>query len=316
MLIWIYINLKILMIIKKFIDKINNKKGDNMLNNYEYGFQYSRRELVTIDSSFKYCNDELSGNIYNDFDNLYSNERYVDSFRVVSPLNRSYEENINEIKRNSDICLLKIGNSYKIENGRHRIIYLLKNRKEEKIPVLLTRVFEDKESNIIFKYLKEVYNAVIYKNNLLNDEFDLLININGIAYNIKNKEELILFCDNLRKDKPNDSFDKVNFNVLGNSDDLSKYKNLIFNKYLEIGSSVLIGNFTDLIKYFDNVNNLYYDAFNIMQSDYQDSLVYGYDFRKNYEDRIKKEEEMKRQFEMWDQIMGSGPENNKRRKNR
>lgn len=289
------------------------EKYDELVVLKDVGFQYSRRELVTIDSSFKYCNGELTGNVYKDFDNLYNPERYVDSFRVISPLKNSYEDNINNIKRNSDICLLKVGNSYKIENGRHRIMYILKYGMEEKIPVLLTRLIEDKESDIIFKYLKEAFNANIYKNNLLNDEVNLLISINGIAYNIRNKEELKLFYNNLKNGKSIDNFGKINFNLVGNKDDIYRYSKLIFNKYLEIGNELLTSNFTDLVKYFGQINNLYYGAFKIMQSDYQDSLVYEYDFKENYVYRLTKKEEMKRKIEIWDQIMENVSENVKKR---
>lgn len=266
----------------------------------EVGFCYSRREALTIDSSFIYYHEELSGDVLKDFNNLYHGERYISPFSNLNPLKNSYKENIESIKKNSDISLFKKGNVYEIENGRHRLMYILKNGMKETIPVRITKRFESKKVNIILKYLKDSYNIKIYKNNLLNDEVNILINISGNCYVIENEEELIKFYHDFKDKKFNDNILKIPFDSeIDNID----YKELIFTKYLEVGEDILLGNFTDLYKYFDNINNLYYRAFTILQSEYQDSLIYGYDFKESYLNRKKRNIEMSKLFEKWDEIM-------------
>jgi len=267
----------------------------------EVGFYYKRRELVPINSSLIYYHDELSGDVSFDFDKLYSSERYTDSFSNLNPLKNSYQDNIRDIKNNSDISLFKKGNVYEIENGRHRIMYILKNGKEEKIPVYLTRRFENKKVNIILKYLKDFYDIDVYKNNLLNDEINILINLYGKCYVIENEDDLIRFFNDFKDNKFNMSDSKIPFNIENDNVD---YKDLIFNKYLEIGEDVLLGNFTDLCKYFDNINNLYYQAFMRLQSEYQDSLIYGYDFKESYINKKNRVIEMNKKLDDWQEIMG------------
>lgn len=273
----------------------------------EVGFCYKRRELVTINSSFVYYHDELNGNISDDFNVLYSGERYTNQFSNLSPLKNSYEDNIIDIKRNSDIALFKKGNVYEIENGRHRILYILKNGKEEKIPVFMTKRFESKKVNIILKYFKDGYNIDVYKNNLLNDEVNILINIFGNCYVIENEEDLIKFYHNFKDNNFDKDTLKIPFDA--KKEDID-YKDLIFNKYLEVGEDILLGNFTDLCKYFDNVNNLYYQAFVVLQSEYQDSLVYGYDFKESYINKKNRVIEMNKKLDNWQEVMGD----NKRKK--
>lgn len=288
---------------EKVLEKYNSFRGLREFD--EVGFSYSRRELVTIASSFMYYNDELAMEVDKDFVYLYNKDRYTNSLSSLNPLGRSYEENISDIKGSSDISLFKKGKVYEIENGRHRILYILKNKKIEQIPVMVTRRFEDKEINIILTDLINNYNVSVYKNNILNDEVNLLVKLNGIAYVISNKEELVLLYNKIKNDEEFVEFNKISFDIANDNID---YKELIFSKYLELGSDVLTNDFTDLSRFFDSINNLYYNAFVLLQQEYQDSLVYGYDLKEHYEE-IKNEIIRKNAlFSQWDIVMGSNPQ--------
>ena len=250
----------------------------------EIAFTYDRIEPITIDASFIYYNATLSGNIDEDYIQLYQDERYHKNKQ--SPLNKTYEENIKEIKRSSDIILRKLGNIYELCNGRHRIIYILKQRESVTIYVKMIRRFEDQETNIILNILKNKYNIIIYKNNIFNDEQNLVIIFNGTLYEIKNKKELKEFYNNLENNKPNISYKKTEFDILdktNTSKTMNKYQNIIFKKYLEFGDIIITSNYTDVLKYFPEGNNqIFYDAFNLLQKEYQESLVFQYDFNKRY----------------------------------
>jgi len=254
----------------------------------EVGFVYTRLEIVTIDSSFTYYHPQLTGNVNEDYYRMYHDERYKNK---PSSLDNSYEDNINKIKKGNDIRLTKYGNVYDIENGRHRILYILKNGKLETIPVWVHRRIEDKEFNQILISLKKDYHIRVYKNNLLNDEPNILILLNNFVYEIKNKTDLKEFYDNLKQGKSNDNFFAIKFDELVCLDDeeqISKYKELIYKKYVELGDYILIGNFTDIINCFEGVNYAYlYMAFNLMQSEYQKSKVFNLDFKVVYAEKIK-----------------------------
>lgn len=257
------------------------------MNFTETEFTYTRLELVTINPSFIYYNSSLSGNIDKDFKLLYEDDRYGNN--PLSPLNNSYYDNIEKIKKQSDIKINKYGNLHDIENGRHRIIYILKNAKEVTIPVKMTRRIEDREFNIILGKLKEKYQVSIYKNNLLNDEYNILIIVNGNMYDIKNKDELISFYNKLNEGTLTNEFNCISFKIIETEDKIKirqiieMYKKIIFQKYIELGEKLLNNNFSEIIKYFDNSNNsLFYESFRLVQSDYQESKILGYNFDEKY----------------------------------
>ena len=241
----------------------------------ETAFTYIRTELITINPSLIYYHQDLSGNIYEDYNFLYQNKE-----KYKNILNNSYETNVAKIKKSSDILLKKTGNVYEIENGRHRIIYL---------PIQIKRRIEDKEFNIVLNNLKKEYNISIIKNNLLNNEPNILIILNNKAYEIKNKEELIKFYNNLKQGLQVDRsinilpFDINNLIEIDTNKIINQYRDLIFNKYLEIGESILNSNFTEIIKQFNSINNcLFYQAFISIQQNFQESLIYKNDFKESY----------------------------------
>jgi len=90
-----------------------------------------------------------------------------------------------------------------IANGRHRIIYILYNRTPIVIPAKVTRRIKDKETNIILNKLKEMFGISTYKNNILNDEPNILLAFNGLLYEVKDKKTLLEFYDNIINKKTN-----------------------------------------------------------------------------------------------------------------
>lgn len=259
----------------------------------EIAFRYTRPELLTIDSSFVYYNLELSGDLYEDYRFLYSGERYREQGNL-NPLNRSFEENLAEIKKKNDIRLRKYGNVHVIENGRHRLIYLLREAESNliTIPVSMTRRIENQEFNQILNQLKSKYDIKIYKNNLLNDEPNILIELNGFAYVIKDMDELKRFTDTLNKEQELDKFIKIPFEVnksLNKKETIEDYKLMIFERYEQIGESAVLGNYSDTLKDYGDVDSRYfYMAYNSMQSEYQESLIYNYKFESSVRDVILK----------------------------
>ena len=272
--------------------KLEQKQEQEVLYKKEKGFEetgleYTRPELITIDSNFKYYGMNLSSNPNTDFKLLYSDERYNDTKEPSNPLNNDYHSNISKIKQSTDISITKLGNLNKIKNGRHRIIYILHNGKPVTIPAKVTRRIEDKEINIILINLKKIFSISACKNNILNDEPNILLISNNMLYEIKDKESLIEFYNNIMNNKTNEHFSPIKFNIINNinrNQIISKYKELIFKRYLSIGTKILTSNFTEIIKYFSGeVNSLFYEAYNIIQYEYQSSIIYGYNFNELYE---------------------------------
>ena len=85
------------------------------------GLIYTTCELITIDDEFKYYNFELTGNPKIDLQLIYGSK---DAHNSIGILTRPSEDNIARIKRNHDISLTKCEDTYLINNGRHRIVYL------------------------------------------------------------------------------------------------------------------------------------------------------------------------------------------------
>lgn len=261
----------------------NNTRLDKERKFKTEGFTYSRTELITITKDFLYDYPGAIGDIEIDFYNKYQESRYLNRANRLHPLTRDYQTNIDDIKTNTDILLKKVGDVYEIHNGRHRILYIIEHQTPVEIPVIMTRRIEDPEFNEILYVLKVKYNAKIRKNNLLNDEPNILINIDKKAYIIKDKKELLSFYRDLKYHKL-DNFSYLPFDVLS-TNGIETYENIIYQKYLEIGESVLTSNFTDLSNYFDNINNLFYQAYENLQQYYQQSIVDKIPFNEYYEKR-------------------------------
>ena len=175
---------------------------------------YAVYESIPIDNTFNYYQCELTGNASVDLHIIYGTRDTHDSTKILT---KPIFQNIAKIKRNYDITLTKLDNTYIIVNGRHRIIYL-KNFYEENeigcltkeelntlkelvtIPAKVTKRIEDREVNeIIANLIKNYYGIFIQKANFLNDLPELIIIYKSTLCYVKNKEELIDFYNKLSK---------------------------------------------------------------------------------------------------------------------
>ena len=172
------------------------------------GLIWTTIEQITIDEDFKYYNSELTGNPKVDLQLIYGSK---DVHNSVGILTRPSEDNIARIKRNYDISLTKCDDTYLINNGRHRIVYLkhyfadcyqycdteeaLNTLKQKvTIPVRINKRLEDRRINEILIFLKEKYEDMfIFKTDVLNDNPELAIFYEDSLYYVKNKDEIIDF---------------------------------------------------------------------------------------------------------------------------
>ena len=234
----------------------------------EVGMTYTCPRLVRLDSNFKYKYADCTGIVSEDFNKLCRDERY--SSNKDNPLKRSYNENINSIMEDNDIRITKNGDTYEIFNGRHRLLYLLNYGSRVDIPCYVTMGFEDGEVNRVLLELKNKYGAVFHKNNLFNDDLDIVIVIEDRLYNVKNKEELLDFDNNKEK------YYVGEYRYIGLSSKLSMaYEKRLIEIACQNGLSILKGNYTDILKYFPDLNsNLLYDMFSNLQSIYAKNVIY------------------------------------------
>lgn len=256
----------------------------------ETAFYYRRDDLLLIDTDFIYESDDLTGKIYEDYRYLYSGERYVGDQSRFSPLNNSFETNLENIRKANDISFKKRGNVYRIENGRHRVIYLIRSGKSVEIPVNIARRIEDKEFNQRLISIGNDYDIDIYKNNILNDDPDILIRYENALYRVVGNEGVKQFEDGL-KNNSLDSFESILFEPLVVNPDekkscKEKYKMLILKSFIDDGETVVTGNFSDFIKgygdKFENINGpIILEAYKELQNEYNHSKVFGYDFLKS-----------------------------------
>ena len=276
----------------------------------ETAFYYRRDDLLLIDTDFIYESDDLTGKIYEDYRYLYSGERYVGNQSRFSPLNNSFETNLENIRKANDISFKKRGNVYRIENGRHRVIYLIRSGKSVEIPVNIARRIEDKEFNQRLISIGNDYDIDIYKNNILNDDPDILIRYGNALYRVVGNEGVKQFEDGLKTNSL-DSFESIPFEPLVVNPDekklsKEKYKMLILKSFIDDGETVVTGNFSDFIKgygdKFENINGpIILEAYKELQNEYNHSKVFGYDFLKSkrieFKERFGKSiEEMEEEY--------------------
>lgn len=276
----------------------------------ETAFYYRRDDLLLIDTDFIYESDDLTGKVYEDYRYLYSGERYVGNQSRFSPLNNSFETNLENIRKANDISFKKRGNVYRIENGRHRVIYLIRSGKSVEIPVNIARRIEDKEFNQRLISIGNDYDIDIYKNNILNDNPDILIRYENALYRVVGNEEVKQFEDGLKTNSL-DSFESIPFEPLEVNPDekkscKEKYKMLILKSFIDDGENVVTGNFSDFIKgygdKFENINGpIILEAYKELQNEYNHSKVFGYDFLKSkrieFKERFGKSiEEMEEEY--------------------
>ena len=178
----------------------------------EPAFTYSRYEKIYIDNSFDYIAELLTGDARYDVDIMYGAK---DTNNSRETLSENADDNLRKIRESGRFTLYKIGDKYRISNGRHRLVYMknyfldhvdyCRNENElkglkERCTVLATviRTFEDKQVLEIIERLKAAFpRIIIEKNSSQNDLIDLVIAFNGRLYNTRSKEELIDFYKNI-----------------------------------------------------------------------------------------------------------------------
>ena len=224
---------------------------------------YFTYEKISITDTFEYSNEELTGDIFYDIDEMYGrfdtkdNRERLDSMSIKTRLER--------IKNSFDINLVLRNGKYKISNGRHRLLYLkyyyLKNYKDcderllkylkDSVTVIATvdRTIEDEETNKLLIYLEKKYKQVkLLKTNINNDEVNLVILYKNIAYNIKNKNELIELINFF---KHNEYSNKYVIGRISNLEFISS--EIILSKLiLELKERILELDFMDIINYLQN----------------------------------------------------------------
>ena len=223
-------------------------------------FTYSRYEYITFDDTFKYSNDNLTGDIYEDFNKLYY---FDDPHKSVENLNNHPKDNIEKIKEINDISLTYFDDTYKIMNGRHRILYLMKYYKEhkmlyteERLPILKEEVtikvsviscIKDKEFNDLLNKLIKQYHIDIIKIDEKNDLPEILIRYNKKIYIIKNKNELKEFYNNLNNQELLNKY--LIFTENKNNLD---YANLFIELFPILNETIENINFLEFIEYLKN----------------------------------------------------------------
>lgn len=224
------------------------------------GLVYTTCELLTIDDTFNYYSSELIGDPFYDLPIIYGEK---DTHNSVGILTRPAEENIAKIKRNHDISLFLCDDTYVINNGRHRLVYLqhyykecakycdteesLQSLKEQvTIPVRITKRIEDKEINDILLTLKDRYeNISIYKSNILNDNLEIVITYNNSLFYLKNKTEIIDFFIRLELDDNTDIYKIMDINPNPYPDIEKIYAYL----YSKVGQDLYTFSYITLIRY-------------------------------------------------------------------
>jgi hypothetical protein len=273
----------------------------------EVELSYERFENVYIDRNFIYSNYNLSGNLYRDFCKMYNDDRYSDKTKDNNPLKESFQKNYEKIKKFSDISLIKKGNVYEIVNGRHRILYLLVYGGEVEIPATVSHRIESKRVNITLGKLKREYGIRPLKDNIMNDDCQLLLIYNEKAFLVKSEEELLTFYEAVSNNYQLDEFYFDTFkNINGTNKEKDRlriiYDRFILSKYEELGDDIITSNFTDFCsKCSVSGNYLLYHAFSNFKFDYTKAHVLGYDFY----------EFMKKYSESYDKIIGNDDDDNK-----
>ncbi len=228
--------------------------------NYDLPFGYSRYEKVYVDDTFDYDADDLTGDADYDIDIIYGGKDYHESRKKISS---NPDENIKFIKKSSSMLLTKVGDRIKINNGRHRLVYMKKffldhvdQCKDEKllahlreqcsVVVLVTRTFEDQEVlDVIQSIYKLVPNIRIQKNSVLNDEVDLIIFIQGKIINVRNKAELIDFYNGLKEQKIRNKYEIAKLNKGS-----TLQSNFVIDYILKkLGKQVINLSFSDIVDY-------------------------------------------------------------------
>ena len=180
----------------------------------KYLVSYYRFEPITIDDKFEYFNNEVTGDADYDVDLLYAGYLSRDSKNGISSV---FDENLRRIKKSTELIqLTKYGDKYEIINGRHRLIYLKHmysimtdpkvvdrlKREDFSIPALINHGIENDECNQLLQIIRNRHRTVkLLKDNVNDDEVNVIIIIDDRVYRVGNIEELKEFVYSLHQEK-------------------------------------------------------------------------------------------------------------------
>ena len=265
---------------KQEIEKKNEEKNKyyNELKGFnEVGFTFTRPEMIHLDKDFKYYYYGCTGDVNYDYHQLYKDERYSKK-DFNNPLYFKYSDNLDSIKYSNNLQISKYGKLNCIDNGRHRIVYLLNHGWDVDIPCTVTRRIENREFNIITDILMKKYNAQIYKENLLDDQANIVISISNRLYKVHGVEQLKKFYYCFTNQRNVRDFYISSFENMGlmNTYLLYIYKKELIELLSKEGSLLLNMNFSDLLERYPKGNNqLFYEAFNQLKTNFLRSRVYA-----------------------------------------
>lgn len=263
---------------KEIEDKRNEKikHFSELMDFNEVGFTYTRPEMIRLNDQFNYYYTECSGDVYSDYNKLYGDERYTT--REDNPLFNNYYQNLDTIKYTNNIQVSKFGNLYTIDNGRHRLLYILYHGWDEEIPCMVTRRIENREFNIIAYKLKKFYGAKLYKNNIMNDNPNIVIHLDDKLYKIDGIDQLKEFYANINNFSYLRKFYISEFQYIDFFDTrelLYVYKKDLIELLSDMGLKLLDMDFSELIKMYPKRNNqLLYEAFNQLKNSYLRSKIF------------------------------------------
>lgn len=255
-------------------EELDLKRGFN-----EVGFLYTTIENVVFNSEFCYYHPDLSGDLIIDFNELYSDHKYRNN--SLSPLNNTLKANIESIRESQDFDLKRLGDVYEIKNGRHRILYLMRNNYSESIPVHVSKRFEDRELNILLRDIRKSHNVVVLKNNICNDFVDLCFVYNGKLYRLSDRESVFDFCKYIDDTDYISKYFVCDFEVYKNKPEgnFIRYRDLLVKKFLSSDVDLFENDFTDILSMFNEKNTYLYDAYKYLQVEGLKLKLSGYDFR-------------------------------------
>lgn len=247
------------------IDGEEYKKEKPLTETYS-SLKYYRYERIPITEKFEYNNEELSGDLSYDLDDLYGKDDTKDNREMLR--NSSLSRNLERIQRSHDINLSLRNGKYRITNGRHRILYLknyyISNYKDYKNEVLLNklkemvsivasveRTIEDPEINSYLITLEKYFPNIKYlKTNIQDDNFSIIIILENNAYLIESREELKEFFYLISKGKDNNKY----FIGLNSNLEFIPSEVILAKVITEISEDIIDLDFYDIIYYLQNNN--------------------------------------------------------------
>jgi len=268
--------------------KINYKTGElyeeKFTENKKYSsLSYARPEVLTIDSSFIYEDQDLTGDSIYDVDILYNEKNSKDGTSLPTP---NLSANLQKIRTSMDFSLKFRNGIYRFQNGRHRIVYLknyyernkdfydseeyLKN--DLKIFALVYRTIEDPVINEKLLLIQNLPGKKIFlKIDVLDDEPKIITIYNYYVYKTNNEEDLYNLYKYLKNNQEKNKY-LIGLNI---NDKKIDYKTL-FNKIVIDNERIIFNmNFSDILDYLKN-NEIIINGIKITLTHIDYTVLYSY----------------------------------------